>query len=212
MHRDDVLASDRQRSCRTSQNEAVRLGAPFDPAPDVALDTVRVTSPPYRLLLVAAIALFAIALAAELAHLRSQRELHYQVALVTNVGGVLLALGAAALGAMGRAALPRTDEARRLAVQELLFHALALLMFGASAAQLYRGWTERALVAPDTHAALAFGLLGLVAIAIAVALGWALAHAPADDPRLLRPRLLRRRSRQLAFDVRQLRNAAAGFP
>jgi hypothetical protein len=218
MHRDDVLASGWQRSCRTWEDAAPCPDAP----PGTEIETEIATeietvwhSPWYRRVVGLAIAWFVIALGAELVHLRGHHDGAYAVALVANVGGLCLALGAAVLAtslrALGCTTLPRTEETRNLALQQLLFHALALLLFGARTAHLYRGWTERSMVPLDTHVAIAYGLLGLVTIAIAASLGWALAHSPADDPRLLRPRVLRRRSRQLAFEM-QLRSAAAGFP
>ena len=136
----------------------------------------------------ASIALLAATLGLELAHLRTHADVVLQGALIANVATVATVLAAAAAArGLDHRVLSLSEQARGLATQRALFDALAILLLGAGAVHLHGAWTARALQPLAPHVPLAFGLLGLVALAVGYALDWALTHTH-DAPRAWRPR------------------------
>jgi uncharacterized membrane protein len=126
------------------------------------------------------IALFAATIGLELAHLGTHDASYYRAAMVANIAGVLMALLAVIPGALDLVALPARSPARSTGIRHAGLNVLTIGVFATSGVLLFRGWTGRELVdgvyALDAHIPLAFGMIGIVAMTYAAALGYALLH------------------------------------
>lgn len=125
------------------------------------------------------IVLFAATIVLELAHIGTLDASYYRAAMVANIAGVLMALLAAIPGAIDLFSLSTGSAARATGIRHALLNVLTVALFTISGVMLFRGWTASAL---DAHLPLAFGMIGIVSMTYAMALGHALA-ARALPPR-----------------------------
>lgn len=134
--------------------------------------------PIHPMLVVFPIALFTSTIALQLAYLGTRDPFYFRAAMVANIGGVLMALAAVIPGAIDLYALPRPSQARTTGIRHALLNLLTTLLFGVSAVLLYQGWTGREVIggayALDPTLPLALGVVGLISMIIAGALGWSL--------------------------------------
>lgn len=113
--------------------------------------------PIHPLLVGIPIALLVVTIAFELAHLETGNDFYFRAAMVANIVGVLAALIAVVPAATG--------------AKHALLNSLTVSLFASSAALLVRSYYTGELY---VHLPLALGMLGIVAMTFAGALGYAL--------------------------------------
>jgi len=123
------------------------------------------------------IALFTATIALELAQIGTHDAFYDRAAMVANIAGVVMALLAMIPGAIDLVALPAHSPARATGIKHAAFNLLTVAVFAISAVLLVRGF--------DSHIPLAFGMIGIVTMAYAGALGYALVHAAPRSRRAL---------------------------
>jgi len=120
------------------------------------------------------IALFAATIVLELAHIGTHDAFYYRAAMVANIAGVLTALFAAIPGAIDLFSLSPGSPARATGIRHALLDLSKVALFAISGVLLFRGWTGRELAALDAHIPVAFGMIGIVSMTYAMALGYVL--------------------------------------
>lgn len=124
------------------------------------------------------IALYTATVVALLAYIGTTDSFYYRGAMVASISGVTMALLAALPGVIDLMALPRGSRARSTGIKHGSLAVLTTGIFAACAAVLYRNWGGRVIVDGqlqlDATLPLAIGVVGLVALVIVGALGWAL--------------------------------------
>ena len=138
------------------------------------------------------IALFVATVGLELAYVGSHDVFYFRAAMVANIAGVLGALLAIIPGAIDYLALPAASRTKHLAKEHALLNILTVGLFAASALMLYRSYDGRVMIEGtydlDATIPLAIGFIGLVALASAAMLGFALVqtHHVGIKPALVR--------------------------
>ena len=118
------------------------------------------------------IVFYTITVAALIAYTQSLQGFWFRVAIYANCAGVIAAAVAAIPGAFDAfAGIPRGTTARRTALIHGSLNAATLVLFVIGLTQLYAHRLERL---PDVTVSLVLGLLGLVSMLVAGALGWKL--------------------------------------
>ncbi len=112
------------------------------------------------------IVLFIATLVLELAHLETGTAFFYQAAMVATIAGVVMAMVAVVPAATG--------------VKHAVLNSITVALFAISAVLLLRSYSNGELY---VHLPLAFGMIGLVAMTYAGALGYALPNRLAPVPR-----------------------------
>lgn len=113
--------------------------------------------PIHPLLVGIPIVLFIATIAFELAHLETGNATLYHAAMIANIGGVVIALFAVVPSAIG--------------AKHAVLNSLTIALFAISAVLLVRSFGTGELY---VHLPLAFGMMGIVALTFAAALGYAL--------------------------------------
>lgn len=142
--------------CRRMSNKAPSAGRPIHP-----------------MLVGFPIVLFVGTIGLELAHVGTQNAFYFRTAMFANIAGVMMALLAVIPAAIDLAALPAGSEQRATAVKHAVLNALTVAVFTISAMLLVRGYIAGT---PDAHLPIALGMIGIVAMTYAGALGYALAR------------------------------------
>jgi uncharacterized membrane protein len=134
--------------------------------------------PIHPMVVVFPIALYATTVAALLAYFGTADAFYYRAAMMANLAGVAIAMLAMIPGAIDLRALPKPSRARTVGLRHAGFALAVTGAFAASGALLYRNWEARAWVGGrwelDATVPLAIGVIGLVLLVMAAALGWAL--------------------------------------
>ena len=128
------------------------------------------------------IVLFAATIVLELAHIGTHDASYYRAAMVANIAGVVMALLAAIPGAIDLFSLPAGSPARATGIRHALLNVLTVALFAISGGLLVGGWTATTL---DAHIPVALGMIGIVSMTYAMALGHALVQTD-DEPTVLR--------------------------
>lgn len=128
--------------------------------------------PIHPMLVALPIGMYVATVAALLTYVGLDDPFYFRMALVANVAGVVMALVAAIPGAIDLFSLPRNSRARVAGIKHASFALLATGLFAVAAATSYRQWAGAGV--PDATVPLAIAIVGLLALLVAGALGWAL--------------------------------------
>jgi len=127
--------------------------------------------PIHPMLIALPIGLYVATVGALLGYVGTEDPFYFRMALVTNVAGVLAAVVAAIPGAIDLFSLPRYSQARMTGIKHASFALLATGLFAVSGAVSWRQWDSGSL---DATGPLAIGVVGLLALVVAGALGWSM--------------------------------------
>jgi uncharacterized membrane protein len=124
------------------------------------------------------IAFYTATVATLLAYVGTMEAFWYRVAMVANLAGIVTALIAVIPGVIDLLSLPAGSRARSVGLRHAAFNLVATVLFAATAAIIYRGWTHRVMADGqyrfDATIPLAMSVVAWVSMVIAGSLGWSL--------------------------------------